>query len=459
MARSEASRDAVAYDNSEHRTADSAPDPETRRAGKDEPGLDGGAHIGRYVVLYRHGRGGMGHIYAAYDPELDRRVAIKLLRRSRKRGRDPHARMVREAQALARLSHPNVVAIHDVGVHEGRVWVAMDFLEGLTLRRWATAETRTLAQFLDVFAQAGRGLAAAHKAGLVHRDFKPENVIVDAEGRAQVLDFGLARASLTGAPSGVRRGSVDSADREGAGISTSSGSLSMRLTRDGALVGTPAYMAPEQHQRGPTDERTDQFAFCLAMYEALYRESPFAGDDEKELKTNVIEGNLRDAPRTTKVPTWLRKVLLRGLSVEPGDRWPSMDAVLYEFSRDRTHPRRRLVAVGSAVVIAGGLAVAGAAVLTTGEDRCADADAPVHQVWNDARKAEIERAFMDTDKPYAAAAWRNAAVVMSAQADAWSTARREACEATWVAGVQPQEVLVLRLSCLQRRLDELDGLA
>jgi len=463
LARSSASVDAVVFDDADGRTPDSGAGPRPAKKSssskaKDDPGLDGGAHIGRYVVLYRHGRGGMGNIYAAYDPELDRRVAIKLLKRSRRRGRDAHARMVREAQALARLSHPNVVAIHDVGLHEGRVWVAMDFIDGLTLRRWVAAESRSTDELLAVFVQAGQGLAAAHKAGLIHRDFKPENVIVDSDGRAQVLDFGLARASTSGAPSGIRRGSVDSVEREPAAISTSSGSLSMRLTRDGALVGTPAYMAPEQHLREPTDDRTDQFAFCLALYEALYREMPFVGDDDKELKKNVVAGNMRPAPRKSKVPAWLRKVLLQGLAVEPSDRWPNMDALLAELARDRGRGTRRVATMLGGAALIGALGFAGSVLVSSDSERCDDADAPIAEVWNDDRRNAVEASFMTTGKPYAAAAWRNTRAVLDNRAQTWSTARREACEATWVRGVQPQEVLVRRLSCLQRRLDELDGL-
>ena len=397
-------------------------------------------------------------MYAAYDPELDRRVAIKLLRRSDSSRRDPHARMVREAQALARLSHPNVVAVHDVGVHEGRVWVAMDFLEGHTLRRWTATETRSRAAILDVFSQAGQGLSAAHKAGLVHRDFKPDNVIVNAEGRAQVLDFGLARASMSGGPSGAFRGSMDSEAREAPESDASGGSLSMRLTREGALVGTPAYMAPEQHERGPTDERTDQFAFCLALYEALYREPPFAGDNDKELKANVTGGALRAAPRHSDVPSWLRAAILRGMSVNPSDRWPSMDALLQELRRDHGVPRRRQYLAAGGVLLLGSLAAAVVMSLSADPDRCINAAAPMQAIWNDARKDTIHEIFMRTGKPFAAAAWRNSVVILDAHAAHWMDARREACEATWVAGVQPQETLVLRLACLQRRLDELDGL-
>jgi serine/threonine protein kinase len=225
---------------------------------REEPPLEGGAHIGRYVILHRHGTGGMGHVYAAYDPELDRKVALKLVRpryaskKNRKGTSQAHARMMREAQALARLSHPNVVAIHDVGLYEGQLFLAMDFVEGQTLDRWVTARKRTWQEVVGVYLQAGHGLAGAHAAGLVHRDFKPQNAIVGGDGRVRVLDFGLAH-----------RQNTDESSRSLDSSPVMRRAIAAPLTVDGAVVGTPAYMAPEQHLRKSTDARTDQFAFCM----------------------------------------------------------------------------------------------------------------------------------------------------------------------------------------------------
>ncbi len=214
--------------------------------------------IGRFTVLRRLGAGGMGVVYAAYDEMVDRKVAIKLLQRMRV-GEEAGDRLLREAQALGRLSHPNVIQVYEVGVHEERVFVAMEFVEGCTLEAWEPEAS--LAAVLDVYVQAGRGLAAAHEAGLVHRDFKPDNVLVGNDGRARVLDFGLARSAGEAPPD-----PASSAELERMGVDTTGDRLVTPLTRTGAVMGTPAYMSPEQHLGQPTDPRTDQFSFCVALW-------------------------------------------------------------------------------------------------------------------------------------------------------------------------------------------------
>ena len=289
-------------------------------------------HIGRYVVLRRVGEGGMGVVYAAYDNELDRRVAIKLVPHSR-------ARVKREAQAMARLSHPNVVQVYEVGEFEHQVYVAMEFVTGPTLSAWTRAlppsPTRwreILAKYIDV----GRGLAAAHAARLVHRDFKPANAIVGDDGRVRVLDFGIARASEAESfepdEDRPRSDHVDTVDP-----------LSTPLTRTGALVGTPAYMSPEQFERRVVDARSDQFSFCIALYEALYGERPFAGETTAALVIELLAGNIRPAPPRSEVPSWVRDVLVRGLSSDPARRWPSMTELLDTLAQDPEQLRRRRV--------------------------------------------------------------------------------------------------------------------
>jgi tetratricopeptide (TPR) repeat protein/tRNA A-37 threonylcarbamoyl transferase component Bud32 len=417
-----------------------------------EVDVSGGATIGRYVVLYRHGRGGMGHVYAAYDPELDRKVAIKLLRHvgTSKRQKRARARLMREAQALARLSHPNVVSIHDVGLHDGRVFVAMEFLEGLTLRRWTEVETHHWKDVVKVFSQAGRGLAAAHEAGLVHRDFKPDNAIVGSDGRVVVLDFGLARFGLDRSPEEAEPASDEDAviDLEVAAMSPLA-----PLTRDGALVGTPAYMGPEQLRGSPADQRSDQFAFCVALYEAVYGEHPFVLDESEDLERAVLRGIVREAPRTRNVPGWIRTVLLRGLNADPKSRFPTMDHLLTALSRDPWKRRRRigLIAVGTAAVA--GLAYFGGRHLAREQNRCDGAAEILEGVYSDSSKARAEAAFVATDKPYAAAAWHTTAEKLDAYAQSWTTARTAVCEATWVDEDASEEVLLLRLGCLQDRLD------
>ncbi|MEA2700290.1 MAG: eukaryotic-like serine/threonine-protein kinase, partial [Myxococcales bacterium] len=339
-----------------------------------------GARIGRYVVLERVGSGAMGVVYGAYDPELDRKIALKLLLKPRAGAHKPSAsaRLLREAKAMARLAHPNVVAVHDVGLVDDQVFLAMEFLAGGTLRRWLQAEQRSWRQILDVFIAAGRGLAAAHAAGLVHRDFKPENVLLDKDGRPRVVDFGLARDAGTGADDD------DSASDSGGGAAAQAvtveampadmaaaaaaaaasvggrtGGHLETLTRTGALMGTPAYMAPEQFLGERADERSDQFSFCVALYEALYGERPFAGDDLISLSVSVTEGQVRTLPKDRGVPTWVRRALLRGLRPNPGDRYPSMAWLIGALEDDpAVKRRRRMIAAGVVGIVLASLLVA-----------------------------------------------------------------------------------------------------
>ncbi len=244
--------------------------------------LSPGAALGRYRIERLLGQGGMGVVYAAFDPELGRRVAVKVIRPElASYGALIAARLAREARAMAQVAHPNVIAVYDVGSDDGQVFVAMELVDGRTLRDWLRERERSWREVLEVFRAAGEGLAAAHDARLVHRDFKPDNVLIDRAGRVRVSDFGLARAVAEEASS--------------SDIGMAAGSGTLELTRTGATVGTPAYMAPEQHGQRPTDERTDQFSFCVALWEALYGERPFPGDNALELADAVVHGRLRPA--------------------------------------------------------------------------------------------------------------------------------------------------------------------
>ena len=252
-------------------------------------GLKRGDLVGRYVVLEKLGAGGMGVVYLAFDPELDRRIALKLIRTPTQdvkatggeRATNLRSRLVREAQALAKLSHPNVVTVYDVGVVDDDVFIAMEYVEGQAFRAWMREKSRSWREVVPLAVAAGRGLAAAHVAGLVHRDFKPDNVIIDNAGRAYVLDFGLAQAESDGARDDRPREhelapigeAVVAANQEQPARSGHSFGSKSRdsLTDADTVLGTPAYMAPEQHF-GQTDARSDQFAFCVALYEALYAE-------------------------------------------------------------------------------------------------------------------------------------------------------------------------------------------
>ncbi|MCY1057476.1 serine/threonine-protein kinase [Nannocystis sp. SCPEA4] len=299
--------------------------------------------IGPYQVLRRLGEGGMGVVYAAYDDKLERKVALKLIRGAALRRPEGRARTLREARALARLSHPNVVHVYQVGEVDDEVFVAMEFLTGPTLRAWLAAQSRSWREVLAVFRQAGEGLAAAHRQGVVHRDFKPANVIVGDDGRVRVVDFGLAHFGGEGEATPALPPAGEVTD--------------VLLTQTGAVLGTPAYMAAEQFAGARGDAKTDQFSFCAALYEALYGQRPFTGEDVQALASAVTAGQVR-APKTgPEVPAWLHRAVARGLQPDPAARWPAMDALLQAL-QPATGPRARrmAVALGSALaLVAGGL--------------------------------------------------------------------------------------------------------
>ena len=305
--------------------------------------------MGRYVVRGTLGEGGMGTVLEAVDPGLDRRVALKVLHRELD---ERHTmRLRREAQALAKLSHPNVVQVYEVGEVEGQTFVAMEKIKGLTLREWMRREPRPgWRECVEVYLQVGAGLVAAHEQGLVHRDSKPANAIIDAKGRVRVLDFGLARRTEDADvhESGQVRTPVGAED---------SAVLDATLTRTGAVLGTPAYMPLEQMAGGEADARSDQFSFCVSLYEAIYGERPFEGTTLPALMVAMRHGELRPVPKGTKVPARLRSTLARGLSCKPRERWPSMDALMAEL-RGLLEVRRRgaLPVLG---VVGGALGVLG----------------------------------------------------------------------------------------------------
>ena len=365
----------------------------------ERPGYFGeSARIGRFAVLRTLGEGGMGVVYSAYDEELDRRVALKLLRPGRDNSPRNQARMQREARAMAKLSHPNVVQVYEVGRFEEQVYVAMEFVQGRTLGVWMRASERSWLDILGVIVQAGRGLQAAHEAGVIHADFKPDNVLIDAEDRVRVVDFGLSRradptsASLRAAIVSVsaersRTGSLVAGDAStstpaastSAAVSTSAAaSLSLRavvkspqidLDESGRLrpgeeprsnariAGTPAYMAPEQHRHHPADQRSDQCSCCVTLFTALYGQHPFAGGSLLELVINLTDGKLHPPPPTTQVPAAVHAVVIRGLAVDPDARWPSLaellDALEHASGRDKDPEFDLSVAKQQRVVLAG----------------------------------------------------------------------------------------------------------
>ena len=402
--------------------------------------LPAASRIGRYAILGVLGKGGMGVVYAAYDPELDRKVALKLLHPTASGAEDMRARLVREAQAMARLSHPNVVTIYDVGSSDEQAFVALELVEGTTLRAWLDERPRRWRDVVRMFVAAGQGLVAAHEVGLVHRDFKPENVLVDLAGVPRVTDFGLARLALDAAPRGP-----------------STPSRTIDLTTTGAWVGTPAYMAPEQFQAEPTGAFTDQFSFCVALWEGLFGQRPFAGDTIITLSDAVTRGDLRDPPAAADVPSWLRRALIRGLAVAPAERHPSMHALLAELGRDRTRRWRRIAAAAAlgTALIAGGLAGRGAT--SDAPDVCGGAERELGRVWDARHKQAIRAAFGATGAGYAEAAWRDVEPALDAYGGRWTALHTATCEATRVRGDQSEQVMGLRMTCLERRLGELSA--
>ncbi len=419
--------------------------------------------IGRYVVLDMVGRGAMGEVYAAYDPKLNRKVAIKVLRA--RPGADIsdtnlRLRMIREAQSIAKLSHPNVVVVHDVGSVGSEVFVAMEFVDGQTLSEWLASEPRAWPEVLKIFADAGRGLAAAHEKNLVHRDFKPDNVMIAANGHVRVMDFGLARSTTPAVPwrdsPAVNVRALEPPDdghlavtREVSPVSWASNAPAniasdvtvLQITHAGAVMGTPAYMAPEQFLGRDTDARTDQFSFCVALYEALYRIGPFDGETMEQRKAGVLAGRVREAPPRSGVPPQIRKLILRGLKCDPRERWPSMKALLAALEDNRRFSGRRRLASGAAAKL----------------KDVWEAPARGQPVESDAR-TEMRTAFLATGKAYAAAAFEGAARALDDYAARWSAMYVDICEATHVRGEQSPEVMDLRMACLLDCLEDLRAL-
>jgi tetratricopeptide (TPR) repeat protein len=319
-----------------------------------------GAKIGRFVVEEQLGAGGMGLVFAAHDRQLDRRVALKVLRTLTSEDESHRMRLLREGQAMARITHENVITVHEVGIEGKLVFLAQELLDGGTLGQWLRSP-RSQDEILDKFIAAGRGLAAAHAAGLVHRDFKPDNVLLGKDGRVRVADFGLARA-LEALVAETVTGGVEPYGNTHADIAQSP---MAPLTRTGAVMGTPLYMAPEQHEGKIADERSDQFSFCVALYQALYGQPPFAGKTAVALADNVLAGRVLPPTKGSSVPARLRKILMRGLSVSPGERYPSMEELLTELGKKPTRKLARFALIAGALAVVGGGAVVGTYVVSS----------------------------------------------------------------------------------------------
>jgi tetratricopeptide (TPR) repeat protein len=399
--------------------------------------------MGRYELRRIVGTGGMGIVFEAYDPELDRTIALKVLRGTS--DPDGERRLRREGQVMARLAHPNLIRVYDVGVADGHPFVAMEFIDGGTLGDWIAREPpRPQAVVLDAFLQAGRGLAAAHAVGLVHRDFKPANVLVSAAGRIVVTDFGLARADVEPAPESQPR----------APAATPVGSM----TRTGEVMGTPAYMAPEQHATAAVDARADQFSFCVALWRALYGVPPYPGTTASELATAIAAGVIAPVPAAVlaaaKVPARIRATLTRGLAPDPAARFPSMHALLAELAPRPSRAVPVAVIAATAVLIAGIVTWGVLASRGAAPDPCPAPTAQLVAAWTPARKAAIRAHLEQVDPATGAARFTAAATALDHATTTWRDTVVAACRATRVDGWQSDSLLDARLRCLGELADD-----
>jgi tetratricopeptide (TPR) repeat protein len=433
-----------------------------------------GDQLGRYLILESVGRGGMGVVYAAWDPDLGRRVAIKLLRTDKKSHEEQatgQARLLREAQSMARVSHPNVISVFDVGTLGEGVFVAMEFVDGGTLRSWLKAKPRSWREVLDVFLAAGRGLAGAHAAGLVHRDFKPDNVLLGKDGRVRVTDFGLARLADEG------QEEAQATRPELPGVNESPELA--QLTRDGLVVGTPRYMAPEQLRIGATPAaRAEQFSFCVALYHALYREWPFehplsgprlvehspSSSPKGTSRPSQREGDSRsvdpatgafEPPRDSKVPGFIRSALMRGLSRDPQERFASMEALLAQLEN---RPRKAWMGAAAATLVVtlgvGGYFWSAQVEAQRQALLCTGSEQKLAGLWDEAARRQVTEALVATGKPGAADVASRATRMLDDYTRGWVEASTEACRATRLRGEQTEALLSLRVLCLDRRLKD-----
>ncbi len=392
--------------------------------------------FGRYAVRARIGAGGMGSVYLAVDPDLEREVAIKVLHADI--AEEHRDRLFAEAKSMARVIHPHVVTVFDLGEQAGQVFVAMERIDGGTLRQWLQDHRPTWREIAAKFSDAARGLYAAHREGIVHRDFKPDNVLVGRDGRVKVTDFGLAR--LRDAPGAT-----------GESIGTGTGDVGQS---QGRLSGSPSYMAPETIRGGRGSARADQFSFCVSLYECLCGVRPFQASSIVAVFAQITNGPLPPRPNV-RLPARLWQVIERGLEREPERRFPSMLAVAEALDAALVPPWRRwAVPMVSAAVV--GSAVAGAVWGQSSSDSpCRDAAARLSGVWDPARADALDAAIGAVAVPYADATREQVRRRLDAYAGTWIERHTDACEATQVHEVQMPDVLALRVRCLDERRAEL----
>lgn len=420
--------------------------------------------VGRYVVLDVLGMGGMGVVCTAYDPKLDRKIALKLLRRRvgrQSRTSTGRARLIREAQALAKLQHPNIVTVHDVDTTpDGRIYMAMEFVRGQTITQWLTASKRSWREIVAVFEQAAVGLAAAHEANITHRDFKPANVLIGEDGRVKVLDFGLAKSETTNistdSEDSQRQDVASQAETEEKDIMQVVQSTGdMKLTMAGRIVGTPAYMAPEQRRGRTTGPAADQFGFAVSLYEALYGRLPFRSETHSR---DAARGRILDPPNDTEVPSWVFRALRRALSPQPGERYPTMEDFIAALRADPAKRRRKIALASGGAMLLGGLGAFAVVAQEPEDELCKGARERLESVWDDSRRSVVDASLRDTATAFAAYTAERVLESVDQYADDWVDARTSVCEATWIHGEQSESTLDVRMRCLDQRQGELRAL-
>ncbi len=410
--------------------------------------LGPGETIGRLVLGDTLGTGAFGRVVMAYDSELKRKLAVKILKPeifASAAGKDAQKRLLREARAMAKISHPNVVTVHDIGMVNEQVFVAMEYVKGCNLREWLDEEARSLGEILLKFVAAGQGLAAAHREGLVHRDFKPDNVLVGTKGQVCVADFGLVSVGS--------RGSDKLASTE---FATGIASEEINLTQAGALMGTALFMAPEQHRGEEVTPACDQFAYCVALYQALTGKQPFAGTTYQELRKNVLGGRLRPIHASAKVPKWLQALLKTGLARNAGDRHSSMDVLLIALQAPPSSKRASVLLLLAIPLL--GLSLYGGFALTRDDrsESCADPDESLEGVWDVATQGRISAVFAAADRQSAFTVYRAS---VDKHVKDWRALHAAVCKLSESQGAAAQAGDTAQKSCLSERLNYLSELS
>jgi tetratricopeptide (TPR) repeat protein/predicted Ser/Thr protein kinase len=394
------------------------------------------AAIGRYEILDPIASGGMGFVYAAHDPELDRRVALKVLHPDRRRDGFAQDRLIKEARALARLDHPNIVPVHDALSHDGELVIVMELVTGETLDSWQTAAPRRWREVVDAYLQAGAGLAAAHSLDIIHRDFKPSNAIMGADGRVRVLDFGLARFVGEG-PDAARAG----------------GRADITATASGVILGTLAYAAPEQLSGAQVTAASDQFSFCVALHHAIEGVAPFRGTTPDELVASIRRDPPALAGDGRRVPGWLRAVVHRGLAAEPGRRHASMQALLHELARPRGWKRWRWPVVTAGLVAATAAATLGLRELAGGMPACDEGEQGLAAVWGPWRRVVVAARLQQLGTRYAPEVQGRVLGALDRWTGQWTSVQRAACVAHR-GGAESDALFDRKMLCLRQRLED-----